>query len=226
VKQLLFCCIAANGYAYTTGISGYSGKNVKTCSECHSGGTAQPSATLQGPAALAAGASATYQLVIDTDVNSSASAKRTAGLDVATSAGALATVDQVNQTRLIDGEISHTNALPDANTVAISFQLTAPADVGMLTLFAAALSADGNGATSGDDVASATLQVEVTASPPDLADAVSGASTRAEPSSDMGPPKNEPRWACGSTVGAMPVPVAVAPLLAILLLVLVLRRRV
>jgi hypothetical protein len=226
-RLLLFCCIAANTYAYTTGISGYSGKDGKVCSECHAAGAAKPSAAIQGPTALAAGASAEYQLVIDTDVNSAASAKRIAGIDIAAGAGTLATVNQVNQTRLIDGEISHTNALPEAKTVALSFQLTAPAQLGPLTLFGAALSADGNGGTGGDSVATTSFQVEVTATPPDLADAISGASTRDQPASaDLGPPRDEPRWSCGSYAGAMSVPVAVAPLLAILCLALLLRRRV
>jgi hypothetical protein len=219
----VFCCSAA----YTTGISGYSGKDGKDCTECHKpGATAKPSAVIQGPAALAIGQSAQYQLVIDTDVNSSASAKRAAGLDIATSAGTLASLSQQNQTRLIAGEISHTNALPQAKTVAVSFQLTAPDSVGSLMLFAAALSADGDGSNSGDSVATTTLQVAVTATPPDLADAVSGATPHAPTSNDMGPPVDEPRWSCGSYAGAMSLPVAVTPLLVILLLVLALRRRV
>jgi hypothetical protein len=226
-RVALFCCIAANAHAFTTGISGYSGKDGPVCTECHSGGTAKPSAMLQGPPAMVAGSSADFQLVIDTDVNSSASAKRSAGFDIAAGAGTLATVDQVNQTRVVGGEISHTTAVPAAKTVAISFSLTAPDQPGsMLTLYAAALSVDSNGAKTGDSLATTTLQVAVTASPPDLADVVSGASTRDHPTDDMGPPKDEPRWACGSYAGAMPVPVAVGPMLAILLLALLLRRRV
>jgi hypothetical protein len=228
MKLVVFCCIAANAYAYTTGISGYSGKDGKVCSDCHSGGAARPSATIQGPPALAAGSTADFQLVIDTDVNSSASAKRTAGFDVAASDGTtLGAVDQQNATHVLNGEISHTNALPAAKTVAISFSVTAPAQPGgTLTLFAAALSADGNGATSGDSVASTTLQVAVTAFPPDLADVISSASTHAPVTDDMGPPRDEPRWSCGSYAGAMSVPVAAGPFAIILLLVLALRRRV
>ena len=228
MRLALFCCIAATAHAYTTGISGYSGKDGKTCSECHSGGTAKPSATIQGPPAMAAGTTADFQLVIDTDVNSSASIKRTAGFDVAASDGTtLGAVDQQNATHVLNGEISHTNALPAAKTVAVSFSVTAPAQPGgMLTLYAAALSADGNGATSGDSVATTMLQVAVTASPPDLADVITGASTHAPATDDMGPPRDEPRWSCGSYAGAMPVPVAVAPFAVILLLVLALRRRV
>jgi hypothetical protein len=228
MRTLLFLCIAANARAYTTGISGYSGKDGKLCTECHAAGAAaKPSATFKGPSFLAPGATAEYQLVVDTDVNSSASAQRAAGIDVATSDGTLATVNQVNQTRLIDNEISHTNALPQAKTIALSFSLTAPAQEGSLTLFGAALSADGNGQTGGDSVASTTLAVTITNTPPDLADVISGASPREEPASaDLGPPRNEARWSCGSYAGSMALPVAATPLFGVLLLLLVLRRRV
>jgi hypothetical protein len=263
----VFLCIAANAHAFTTGISGYSGRDGKVCTECHTpGAAAKPSATLKGPAVLAPGASAEYQLVIDTDVTSAASVSRAAGIDIAASAGTtLATVSQVNQTRLISGEISHTTALPSAKTIAISFSVTAPMQ-GPLTIFAAALSVDSNGATSGDSLATTTLAVNVSnPSPPDLAsnpsadlaevvsnadlanvvsnadlgnvvssadlasnadlaDVVSAASPREKPATaDLGPPKNEARWACGSTVGAMAVPGA--PLGLVLVLALLLRRK-
>jgi hypothetical protein len=226
-------CVAAKSSAFTTGIANHSGKEGQSCTKCHAAGSAaQPSAQLRGPSAIEAGDTVEYQLVIDTDVTSSATAMdgaRAAGLDVATSAGALGVVNQVNQTRLIGEDISHTNALPKAKTIAISFSLTAPADTGTLTLFAAALSADGNGRNSGDSTVTTTLDVSVV--PPgsllaDMADVVTGASPREEPASaDMGPPRDEARWSCGSTVGAVPLPVAVAPLLAVVLLALALRRR-
>ncbi len=167
---LVACALASlDAAAFTTGVSGFSGQQGKVCDDCHGGSSVAPSAKLSGPTTLAAGQSATYQLVVDTDVNSGASVKRAAGIDIATSAGALATVVQPNATRLLNGEISHTDALPKAKTVAISFQLTAPAQRGTLTLFAAALSADGNGGKSGDATAATVLDVTVVApTPPDL----------------------------------------------------------
>jgi hypothetical protein len=219
------CCVATNASAYTTGISGYSGKDGKTCTECHAPASAKPSATIKGPTTLAPGTSGTYQLVVDTDVTSSASAKRQVGFDVATSAGALGTVDQTNPTRLLAGELSHTNALPAAQSVAVSFTLTAPASDGTVTLFAAALSADGDGTNNGDSTTTATLDVHISSAPLDLAgvDAVSSA-TAVTPSSstDLGPPRDEPRWSCGTYVGA-PLPLASAPLALLLLLYLTLR---
>lgn len=244
-----FLCIAANSFAYTTGVSGYSGKDMQTCTACHAPAAAKPSATLSGPGSLAAGGTGTYQLVIDTDVNSAASVKRQAGFDVATSGGALGTLDQTNPTRLIAGELSHTNALPQAKTVAVSFTLTAPQEGGTVTLFAAALSADGDGTNKGDSTATTTLDVQViapaapddlagvdqlgvdlaeSAPPPDLSQAVDAISsaTAATPmvSHDLGPPRDELRWSCGSYVG-VPFPVAGSPVLVIGLFALILRRR-
>jgi hypothetical protein len=227
MRFVLLMCMGANARAYTTGIAGYSGKDGMTCTECHApGAAAKPSAMINGPAALAPGQSADYQLVIDTDVTSSASAKRAAGIDIAASGGALATVDQVNQTRVLmingSAEISHTNALPQAKTVAISFSLTAPAEDGVVTLFAAALSADGDGSNHNDSTVTTSLDVII--GTPDLAgvDAISGASKRDEPmTGNSGPPKNEARWSCGSYVGA--VPISLAPIALVLPLVIALR---
>lgn len=202
VMSSLLASVATPAWAFTTGISGSSGKDGKDCTACHSGSSASPRATLVGPAALGLGESATYQLVIDTDVTSSASAKRAVGIDIATTAGTLKTVVQKNSTRVLAGEISHTDALPKAKEVAVSFLLTAPMADGPLTLFAAALSADGNGGKSGDATAVTQLEVAVGtfdlggAAMPDL-DAMSGA-TQFVPTTppDAGPPKDEPRWGC------------------------------
>jgi hypothetical protein len=225
-------CIAAKSSAFTTGIANHSGNDGQTCTKCHAAGAAaQPSAQIKGPSALTVGGSAEYQLVIDTDVTTSATAMnpttRAAGLDVAASGGKLGVVPQVNETRLIADDISHTNALPKAKTIAISFSLTAPADPGTVTLFAAALSADGNGSTSGDATATTTFTVNIV--PPGSAldmDVVTSASPREEPDSpDMGPPRDEARWSCGSTVGHMPVPMTLLPLALVLLLAIALRQR-
>ena len=229
----LLCAAASPAAAYTTGVSGYSGKDGKTCTECHSPASTQAKATLTGPDTLAPGATATYTLVIDTDVTSSATAQATrqAGLDVATNGGTLGTVAQLNQTRLVGGELSHTNALPKAKTVQVMFTLTAPDQAGTVTLFAAALSADGDGSNSGDSTATTTLDVAVGGAPQDLAgiDAVSSATMVAPPGSpDLGPPHDELHWSCGSYVGRNPSADAAGAALVLLLPLLVvlrLRRR-
>src|SRR5262249_49885393 len=140
------------------------------------------------------------------------------------------------QTRLLNGELSHTTALPKSKLVQVMFTLTAPAAAGTVTLFAAALSADSSGTTSGDGANATTLAVQGTAPPPpppdlasldfagfdlagedlaqpppDLAtapdllmvDAVSSATQvdHPPPPPDLGPPKDEARWSCGSIAG-------------------------
>jgi hypothetical protein len=245
--------------AYTTGISGYSGKTGELCTECHAAGTVKPKATLSGPTTLAAGAIGTYTLLIDTDVTSSASTAmpRSAGLDVATTGGTLGTVVQMNSTRILDGELSHTDKLPRADLVQVMFTLKAPDTAGTVTLYAAALSANGDGTNQGDGTDSTQLAVQVSAppppdlatpldlagldlagldllSPPDLApppdlamDVVTSATPPAMPTvkADMGPPRDEPRWACDCQLGA-PVRVGGVPVLfALMLAALLLRRR-
>jgi hypothetical protein len=238
--------VASTAQGYTTGIALYSGEQMKVCTECHAPGPILPKATLSGPASLAAGETGTFTLLIDTDVTTSATQvaqPRQAGLDVAASAGTLGTVNQINQTRLIDGELSHTNALAAAKTVQVQFTLTAPAEGGTVTLYAAALSANGDGTNAGDGTDATTLQVQVIAppppdlaSPPDLAgvdlagvveapdlaapldlatvDAVSSATgPRPAPPTPKVPPHDEPRWDCGSVVGGRPAAGAGALLL-------------
>jgi hypothetical protein len=168
-------------------------------------------------------------------------------------------VPQLNQTRILNGELSHTAALPKSKLVQVMFTLTAPATGGTVTLFAAALSADSNGAMSNDGTDATTLEVQVSAPPPpppdlagldfagvdlagedlaqpppDLAtpidltvvDAVSSASMieKPPPQPDMGPPKDEARWSCGSIAGGGPI-AGLVPLLLVFGATLLARRR-
>ncbi|MDB4966854.1 MAG: Transrane Gly-Cys-Arg domain protein [Myxococcales bacterium] len=192
----------APAWGWGAGISGYSGHNGATCTECHFGGTA-PSVLLRGPAILVAGQAGLYTL----DVVTGASTAKV-GFDVAASAGSLSTVaGQPNESWIDDGELAHTKNWPSGETVQLQFRFTAPADPGPLTLYLAALRSDGVDDRGGDGTASTTLAVDVVASEElddlgdsfDLAmvDAVSGATTvQATPRPDAGPPRDEARWAC------------------------------
>jgi hypothetical protein len=248
LNRLIAVCavlaVAGGAHAYTTGISGYSGKSGMICNDCHSGGK-PPTVTLSGPATLAPGELEVYTLKIAADVVSSATMPANlpySGLDVATSAGTLGTVVQMNPTHILDGEVSHTDKLPRANIVQVMFSLTAPPAGGPLTLYAAGLSADGDGTPAGDAASATTLAVMVSA-PPDLAgvdlagpppldlsapvDALSSATPAARPTvkPDLGPPTDEPRWACDCRVGAR-APLDAGPaLMLVALAALRLRRR-
>ncbi len=195
-------------HAFGAGVFGFSGKPpAQSCTMCHSGGAA-PQVTLSGPSALAAGQTATYTIDIVTGASTAH-----AGFDIATSAGALATIAQTNESWLNSGEITHTRNWPKGSTIQLMFQLTAPAAPGPLTIFATALDSDGVDDTGGDGAASTTFAVDVQAPPdlagadfagaplPDLAqvDAVSSATMMPPPQVDMGPRRDEPRWACDAS---------------------------
>jgi phosphoesterase family protein/Ig-like domain-containing protein/immunoglobulin I-set domain protein len=145
--------------AYGGGISGRSGKTTSTCSSCHSGGVV-PTVTLTGPASVASGSTNTYTLQITGGQAASG------GLDVASSAGTFSILDP--QTRLLSGEVTHNAPKPaDANgAVTWTFSWTAPTVTTntAATLYAAGLSTDDNGSTSGDAVKTVTLAITVTTS--------------------------------------------------------------
>ncbi len=214
-----------DAHAFGAGVFGYSGKPpAQSCSECHSGGAA-PMVSFEGPASLLAGETATYAIDVVTGASTSC-----AGFDVATSAGALATVPQTNESLLNSGEISHTKNWPKGKTVRVMFNLTAPAQDGPLTLFATALDSDCVDDTSGDSPGSATYAVTVStpapnadlSSMPDLLamDAISSATEHPKPK--PGPVTNEARWACGVSDGTS---LSGAALALAALLALALRRR-
>jgi hypothetical protein len=145
--------------AFSTGITGVSGKQGSTCRSCHSGGVA-PTVHFEGPDQLAAGATAPFRFVVQSQAPSTQVA---AGLDVAVSAGKLAAVSGQGE-RLLSGEITHTGPKDnDANGVA-SFDFTwqAPAQPGTATLFGAGNSVNLSGTSFGDAPGTTTFQVLVT----------------------------------------------------------------
>jgi MYXO-CTERM domain-containing protein len=194
--------LPATAHAFSTGVTGYSGKTAgQTCNNCHSGGKPPKTVTLSGPASLAAGETQVYTLQIVADVVSSASMPADlpySGFDVATSDGTIGQVSQVNQTRVLDNELSHTDKFPRANIVQVMFSLKAPMTAGPVTLFASGLSANGDGTPGGDSSAQATLSLTVTPpaapppdlaqTPPDLGDADLAGADLAPPPADLAAP--------------------------------------
>ncbi len=151
-------------WAHSNGITGYSGNPAtntgQICTKCHSGGTV-PTVTLTGPTSLAPGASGVYTFTI------TGGAAVVGGLDVSTTSGTLQATDP--NTQLSGVEITHTSATHSftSGSLAFTFTLVAPTS-GTVTLYAAGLSADGDGTFNGDNAAGTTLAVTVTAPAPQI----------------------------------------------------------
>lgn len=139
---------------YSTGISGYSGKQGVNCNSCHTGGTA-PSVTLGGPAYVLADSTRTFSFVV------AGGQRIAAGLDVAVDAGTLVATD--TETYILSGEVTH--SIPrkvDSNGEAEwAFDLVAPSVTGPMTMYASGNSVDLNGINFGDKAASTTWAIEV-----------------------------------------------------------------
>ena len=145
-------------WAYGSGVVGYSGKSaINTCANCHSGAAADAgavTATLSGPATLAAGGTGLYTLTI------TGGPAIVGGLDVSASAGTF-TVGQA-MTQVLIGELTHNQPLGFVGgTLKVVFNYTAPATPGLATLYAAGVSANGNLGSAGDAPATTTMTVTV-----------------------------------------------------------------
>ncbi len=237
-RAVLLACLLLPGraFAFGAGVFGYSGKPpAQSCTQCHSGG-APPMVTLTGPTKVAVGTSGVYALDVVT-----AASGHAAGFDVAASDGVLGTVSQANESWINNGELSHTKTWPTGKQIRVQLTLT-PSAPGPITLFANALDSDATDDPGGDGVASTTFALEAVsgadlagvdlagadlASGEDLAtvDAVSGASTMAEPKPDLGPPHDEARWACACDVGGRRAPASATGPLALVVLATALLRR-
>jgi len=151
---------AGSAAALPTGITGYAGNFGAGCDSCHNGGEA-PVVRIEGPAEVAAGEQAMYRFVLE----SQSSLQAVAGFDVAASAGTLAPI--VGQgARSEFGEVVHSAPKDTARSQAVwDFLWRAPQTSGPQTLYASGLSANGDGARSGDATAATTLVVTVAAPP-------------------------------------------------------------
>ncbi len=149
-------------YAMIGGITGYSGKQLFTCSQCHNDGIA-PVVHFEGPTEVAAGDTATFGFV----VQSRSEAQRVAGFNVAASAGILGLAPVEDDASLKSGELTHVAPKEvDENLLAAwAFTWQAPVTPGTVTLYGAGLSANGDGTNSGDQPDSTALTVLVTPGP-------------------------------------------------------------
>ena len=153
---LLALLVPGVAAAYSEGVVGYSGKQGAICTDCHGGGD-KPDVSVEGPAALAPGATGVYAFTVHATV----SRQPGAGFNVAASAGTLATNESGEQ--VIAGELTQktpkqVNASRNATW---SFKWTAPAAPGTYTLYAAGNSVNNNDGTGGDNARATTLAVSV-----------------------------------------------------------------
>jgi hypothetical protein len=116
--------------AMPSGISGYSGLVPdKTCVMCHPGGN-PPTASIEGPATLAPGATGEYTFRLKTD-------RTFGGLDVAVDNAAAKLAPKSPMTQLLGGEITHTQPLRVTNgEIIVTLEMTAPSSPGVVTLHA------------------------------------------------------------------------------------------
>ena len=141
-----------------TGISGYSGNPATNagmiCSACHSGGLT-PTVTMSGPLTIQKNTTRSYALKV------SGGQQVAGGLDVSTTAGALVASDA--GTQLLNSEVTHISPRNvDGNLeVDFTFDLTAPAVAGPLTLYGAGNSVNLNGFNTGDFPDNDTLSITV-----------------------------------------------------------------
>lgn len=190
VGAVALCLVAGSAFANSTGISGRSGKEGVSCATCHTAGAAAPTVTLEGPAALTAGQTGNYALII------SGGPGVKAGFNVATGGLDGATLTAGAGSKLVNGELTH--SLPKAFAgapVRFDFTLVAPNKNGTLKVFGAGNSVNGDNEKTGDAHANATLDVAVT-----------GATDPVTPGEDEG--------GCSATSGAPLVMGAVLALLA------------
>jgi len=153
--------LAAREASANPGITGYSGKpyngSSHTCLECHGGGGAPPTVDITIPTAMKAGQSADVTIVIKgSRVRTSMNAAFTTGV-VATK---ISNTDIPFPLQTPD-EIAAVVPPPDGATGTYKFSFVAPNKNGTITMYLAAMSANGSG-TGGDGVAVTTRDITIT----------------------------------------------------------------
>jgi PKD repeat protein len=163
LSMLATLALTTLAHANENGRTGYSGdpaiRGGASCETCHTGGIA-PTVDLTGPMTVTPGSTSTYTFTI------SGGQEVSGGLDVSATAGMLSVND--GGTKLSGGEIVQNAARPaDGNgDVVFTFDWTAPVSPGTAALYAAGLSANGDGRDSGDETGRIALMISVESAPP------------------------------------------------------------
>ena len=157
------CLAAATGQAaaFSDGINGWSGNPATNggliCSACHVGGVV-PIVTLIGPTSVNIGTVNTYTLRI------TGGQQAFGGLDVSTTAGALSVNPSEPMTYLSNGEITHMDKkTATMGTVIFRFDWTAPMTPGLVTMYGAGNSVNGDFGNGGDAPSNDVLNIGVLA---------------------------------------------------------------
>jgi hypothetical protein len=158
IPVALAIVISSQAYAEIGGIA----KAGTSCGGCHGSASAAVTTTLSGPAALFAGATATYTASI-----AGANLGMGAGIDVARAGLAGSTLGDIEaNTHTLSSQIVHddsTTGLPTGNIGdwSYNFTLTAPLTLGTIILNAVMNAFDGDGSSDGDlwDAVSFSVQV-------------------------------------------------------------------
>ena len=163
-RAIAIACVGAwvivsdSAIAVPDGISGFSGASGATCTACHGPGSITPMVTLSadsGSVTVSPGSVTSYTFTM------TGGPAVDAGLDVAVSSGTLIATNAL--TNVLNGEVVQTQPNPvSGGTISWSFDWQAPMASGTYTLYAAALSANGDDGLGGDGVSTTTLDVTVT----------------------------------------------------------------
>lgn len=148
--------------ARSGGIVGASGNpdagGGSTCSDCHAAGAPTPTITISAPASVNGGDTVPIEVTV------TGGSGIVAGFNASMSdlAGDL-TAGGID-TRVLFNEITHTSPKQIVNgSATFAFEWTAPLETGAVEVFAAGLSANGNGTTSGDGVGATSTVIQVQA---------------------------------------------------------------
>lgn len=202
IRALVFAALVVlhpwPGLAYSTGITGFSGKEGSSCSTCHLGGVS-PTVHFEGPTEVAPGALATFRFVVQSQ---SPSQQIAAGLGIATSAGTLGTLSGQG-VRLLSGEIAHTGPKRNDTSGMVSWDFTwqAPAQSGTATLYGAGNSVNLSGTNVGDLSATTTYQVTIADVAPTATDTPEVPTETPMPTATAEPPTPTPTATPGPPIG-------------------------
>lgn len=149
--------------AFSTGQVQHSGSpdvGGATCANCHTGGESAASISISAPSSVQVGETTTVTVSI------SGGPAAVAGFNAAF-AGQVGSLTPVSaDVQISAGEATHSAPQTIVGGQAtFSFTWTAPSEAGTADLYVAAVSANGNGVTSGDSVASTTASIQIAPEP-------------------------------------------------------------